>query len=147
MRTLTKISLLAASTAAIALFTAPAVARHGADDPLGHCRKCDDPVPNAVQAADRSVDISQSRGSDDRGIDMQRGRGSDDVTPDDRGHDANDANDDRGQDANDANDDRGQDANDANDDRGQDANDADDLNDDNGVDVNDVDDVNDDGPR
>lgn len=122
-----KLALVLVSTVALAVLPGAASARHGADDPADHCRRCDD----VAQNADR----------------MQRGRGADDAVRDDRGRDA--AN--NGQrEANDANDDRGVDANqvenepnDVNDDRGVDANDVDvnepnDVNDDRGRDANDV---------
>ena len=53
MTKLFKSALLATATLAVAVGTAPAMARQGADDPAGHvrqCRGCDDPAGHVRQA-------------------------------------------------------------------------------------------------
>ena len=74
----TALTLGAISVLASLAIAPVAVARRGADDPVGHvrqCRGCDD-APGHIR---------QGRGADDALGDQRRGRGRDEAPGDDRG--------------------------------------------------------------
>lgn len=78
MRNLLKLSLVASAGIATLAASGTAMARRGADDPVGHvrqCRGCDD-APGHVRGG---------RGADDAPGHVRRGRGADDAPGDDRG--------------------------------------------------------------